>query len=867
MKVNLPVTDTEVVLRDDHMIVTETDRKGIITYVNHDFVEISGYSEQELLGVNHNIVRHPDMPPAAFQDLWNTIKAGRPWVGIVKNRSKNGGFYWVEANVTPIREGEAVVGYMSVRYKPTREQVEAADRLYREMNRGRTPPSPAPRRFRAFAELDTKARTGLQRLALLAGSVAAAGIAGWHHNLPLLGGALVLGLLLVRRLDSRATDPALSASLQQAIRALHGMAQGHYKLKVDIGGAAEVGQLLEAVKSAQIRLGFNIAETTRIAEETLRIKNALDHVSTGVMIADQDRTIIYANDSVKAMLKAAESGIRRQVPGFDADRLIGTSIDAFHGNPEHQARLLATLGSSHSASLKIGDRTMRVVVNPVFNARGQRIASAAEWTDMTEELALREKERQLAAENARVRIALDNVSTGVMIADKDRNIVYANDSVRQMLKAAEDDIRKQLPNFDAQRLVGVSIDDFHRNPAHQARLLETFQQPYTAEVALGPRRMRMVANPVFDERNERLGAVAEWTDLTLQIATQDEVAEIVAGAARGDFSKRISLAHKEGFFRRLAEDINQLMETSDRGLSNVAGVLGAIADGDLTESVDGEYQGMFGRLKDDTNRTVRQLTGIIQQIQESAYAINTAAQEIAAGNSDLSRRSEQQASSLEETAANMEQFATTVKQNTDNAIKANQMAVVASKVAGKGGEMVQQVVETMAAINESSRKVVDIIGVIDGIAFQTNILALNAAVEAARAGDQGRGFAVVAGEVRNLAQRSATYAKEIRALISTSGEQVAAGATLVEQAGVTMREIVDSVQRVADIVNEISVASREQSAGIDQVNIAVGKIEESTQQNAALVEQAAAAAESLEELAASLARSVERFRLGDSDGD
>jgi methyl-accepting chemotaxis protein len=286
-----------------------------------------------------------------------------------------------------------------------------------------------------------------------------------------------------------------------------------------------------------------------------------------------------------------------------------------------------------------------------------------------------------------------------------------------------------------------------------------------------------------------------------------------------------------------------------------------IASGDLTQTVEEKSHDEAGQLVHSLNTMQTKLAATVNEIKQSAAIIAVASQEIATGNADLSNRTESQASSLEETASSMEQLTSTVKQNAENAHQANQLVMSASDYAVKGGKVVGDVVQTMGSIKESSRKIVDIIGVIDGIAFQTNILALNAAVEAARAGEQGRGFAVVASEVRSLAQRSASAAKEIKTLIGDSVSKVDAGGKLVDEAGVTMSEIVTSVKHVADIMGEITAASKEQSAGIAEVNGAIAQIDEITQQNAALVEQAAAAAESLQEQADLLARAVGVFKI------
>ncbi|HEX9174382.1 MAG TPA: methyl-accepting chemotaxis protein [Telluria sp.] len=309
-----------------------------------------------------------------------------------------------------------------------------------------------------------------------------------------------------------------------------------------------------------------------------------------------------------------------------------------------------------------------------------------------------------------------------------------------------------------------------------------------------------------------------------------------------------------------------LTRSITRPLARAVMLAETVASGDLRTVIDANSRDEFGQLLAALKSMNESLRNTVAEVHSGTDMISTASQEIAAGNLDLSARTEQQASALEETASSMEELTGTVKQNADNARQANILAASASAVAVKGGAVVSQVVDTMAAINVSSRKIVDIISVIDGIAFQTNILALNAAVEAARAGEQGRGFAVVASEVRNLAQRSAAAAKEVKTLITDSVEKVDAGGKLVDQAGSTMAEIVQSITRVTDIMTEIASATLEQTAGIEQINMAIAQMDEVTQQNAALVEEAAAAAGSLQDQASALARVVSVFNVGTAQG-
>ena len=529
MRTNLPVTNTEYELPEGVSLVSRTDPNGHIVYANAAFVETSGFLEDELLGAPHNIMRHPDMPAEAFADMWATLQEGLPWTGIVKNRRKNGDHYWVNANVTPVRRNGATVAYMSVRTKPAREQVVAAETLYRRFKQGEA------------------------------------------------------GDLTLR----------------------HGMA-GHSS------------RLRKLISVRSIPVNLRIMLTTGIG--------ALLMAGAGAFGWWETRAL------------ASAAGVQSWLP-------VLTAVTGAVG---------AVL------SMLFGYFISRTILQPLDKALG--------------------------------------------------------------------------------------------------------------------------------------------------------VAHAIAG---GDLSIRFAMS--------AWDETGQLMRALNQMNAN--------------------------------------MIAVVSDIGSNVYSIGAAASEIATGNANLSARTESQASSLEETASSMEQLTSTVKQNAENAHQANQLVVTTADIAANGSTVVGKVVATMASIKESSRKISDIIGVIDGIAFQTNILALNAAVEAARAGEQGRGFAVVASEVRGLAQRSASAAKEIKALISNSVEQVDAGGQLVDETGEAMDDILTSVQLVTEIMSGIAQASQEQSAGIEQVNQAVGQMDEMTQQNATLVEEAATAAASLQDQAAKLAEAVSVFKL------
>lgn len=344
----------------------------------------------------------------------------------------------------------------------------------------------------------------------------------------------------------------------------------------------------------------------------------------------------------------------------------------------------------------------------------------------------------------------------------------------------------------------------------------------------------------------------------------EEINELSRATSAGDLTARLTIDGKDGKLREVAESLNSMVLMVGAGLGETARMLTSLADGDLTQRMQGDFKGAFAELMSNSNTTAERLTDIVSTINEASSAVQVATSEIATGTSDLAARTEQQASNLEETAAAMEELTATVKQNADSARQASTLSTTARESADKGGTIVSEAIDAMNRISGSSKKITEIVNMIEEIAFQTNLLALNAAVEAARAGEAGKGFAVVASEVRALAQRSSEASKEISGLIQTSAEQVNDGVELVDKTGQTLEEIVTSVNRVADIVAEISSASQEQATGLDEVNSAVSNMDQMTQQNAALVEQTTAAAQSLETQANELTRQIGFFQIDGS---
>ncbi len=462
----------------------------------------------------------------------------------------------------------------------------------------------------------------------------------------------------------------------------------------------------------------------------------------------------------------------------------------------------------------------------------------------------------------RLNFAIECVTSSVMVADNQYNIVYCNPSMMTAFRKVEADIRKVFSQFDVNKLIGTNMDIFHKNPAHQGGLVSSLKETVKTRIKVGPCTFDLVASPIFDKNQKRHGTVIEWKEITAELKVEEEISSLVAKVSTGDFSYRIELSDKQGFMRTLAEGMNKFTDVINNSLTDILGFLSGLSEGNLSTRMKGEYAGMLEEIKQNANYSVEKLEGTIANIIEGTKQIREASGEISAGSNDLSERTETQASSLEETAASIEEITAAVKSNSENAQRATKMSSDASGHASTGERVIEEAVQAMGRIQESSQKIGEITNLIDEIAFQTNLLALNASVEAARAGDFGKGFAVVAQEVRALAEHSAQASKQIKALIESSSESVQEGSDLVVQAKHSLASIVTSIKEVSEIIHSINLASSEQSVSLDQINQTVTQLDAMTQKNAALVTENVATTASMDEQAESLRDMLGFFKIG-----
>ncbi|MCS2608890.1 methyl-accepting chemotaxis protein [Halomonas dongshanensis] len=669
MRNNQPVTQHEYVLGDDTVLISRADLDGNVTYASPDFIEVSGYTRDELVGAPHNLIRHPDMPKAAFADLWKTLKAGNTWQGLVKNRRKNGDHYWVYATLAPLRDGERVVGYTSVRRKANPDAVTLAERVYTELReKGRS------RRYR-----------------LVQGALRRRGLAAWF-------GALRLVTLKARLV-----------SLVVIALALLGLAGG-----LGVYAQMVAGERLDTLNRAGLE---GVAELQLIERQIGQSLDVLEPAVRNPRRVDQE--------AVAVALEQAEARIDASWQHYQAQRDIndpalvafGTSLAQWHTGVTN-AWGAVTQGNGFAAFEALNDSVLPLTDSLREMGSALVVTERAEAQTLVER-AQRDQRQLLGAQIALVALgALLLIGLGVVI------------------------LRSLLRSLAGARYV-------------------TFQ------VAAG--------NLAARERRQR----------------QDELGELLYS-----------------------------LDTMRFSLASIAG-----------------------------------------DVDERVGVVTPAVLHIATQNEELAARTEQQASSLQQTAASMEEMTTTVQQNTEYARQASDLAAQNARSTQETGERMQQLVERMQRIAQSAEKMAEMIGVIDGIAFQTNILALNASVEAARAGEHGRGFSVVASEVRSLAGRSAAAAKEIRHMIDTTTQEVSGGRMALEQAERSIQSVTGEVLRVSELMAAISSASNEQNSGIGQINAAVAEMDHVTQQNAAKVQSIAASADNLTKEAFELANVVDAFRL------
>lgn len=551
----------------------------------------------------------------------------------------------------------------------------------------------------------------------------------------------------------------------------------------------------------------------RAADAAIPVQDMVDNLSLPLLVCDKNFTITYANRSSIETLRKLQQYLPMPV-----EKLVGTNIDSFHKNPQHQRALLQRLtsGTVHKTEFEIGGEWLSLNAMTLFSPNGDFNGAFIDWNIVTEQ--------KFINLNYVGQIDAIKKSQAVIEFTLDGIILEANDNFLNTLGYSLDEIKGKHHS--------MFVEANYKNSAEYKQFWEAlkrgeYQSNEFKRFGKGNKEIWIQAsyNPILDSKNQPFKVVKYASDITSMVKTRQE---------------------------------------NERGANEAMDVLTRLSNGDLSRSMSGEYEGTFSQIQENINATIVRLRETVSQIKESAQSVNSASSEISAGSSNLSQRTEQQASSLEETAASMEEITGTVRQNSDNARTANQLSGDARDVAVRGGEVVERAVGAMSNIETSSQKIADIITVIDEIAFQTNLLALNAAVEAARAGEAGKGFAVVASEVRSLAGRSASASKEIKTLIMESNQQVKTGSELVNQAGGTLKEIVDSVKKVADIIADIATASTEQSSGINEINAAIAQMDEMTQQNAALVEENTAAAQSMVDQAKALEELMRFFQLDEN---
>jgi methyl-accepting chemotaxis protein len=614
----------------------------------------------------------------------------------------------------------------------------------------------------------------------------------------------------------------------------------------------EIGQMGAALQ----RFIDTYELTQTLSKKAGRLASTVESMSTNVMMTNNNSKILYVNPSMERMLAKHQDVFKTHYGNFDTREVIGYQLEQFSDITCLQsAQFLNEDKLPIQQEVSIGSLVFNIVVFALIDDDGARIGTGVEWDDITER-----RRREITV--GRLASTVENMSTGVMMTSLTGEIQYLNPSITKLLRFREQEIRAGLPHFQVETLIGSNINLFHKNSQHLDNILaDSSRLPFRTVMSVGALKFHITAFSLVDEHGDSIGSAVEWQDITEEYVAEQQVKKLIMSASKGDFSHRIKTEELTGSMRSLGGQVNTLIDAFIEPMTEIKEVLALMSGGVLSQFVEEKYEGEFGELVKSINKTNRKMRDLVTEIHDSANLVTMAAQEIASGNVDLHQRTERQAASVEETASSLELLSETVRKTANHSEEARLIANTAMDKAKLGGEVIGQADHAMTAINQSSKEISDIIGLIDEIAFKTNLLALNAAVEAARAGEQGRGFAVVASEVRNLAQRSAEAAKEISDLIKDSVIKVADGTELVHQSGKTLIEIIDSVSQVNSYINQISIAGSEQAHSVAEINQVVTQIDDITQQNAALVEEASASSDALESQAQSLLTQIRFFKV------
>ena len=829
MKINKPVTNKEYVVEESDSIVSKTDLKGVLTYANNDFIQISGYSLSELIGKSHNILRHPDVPAEFFKDLWISLKEERPWTGIVKNRCKNGDYYWVLANITPFYENDKLVGYMSVRTKATREQIKSTDAVYQlfangkagnlKIQDGKVIKSTLMGKLNLFKNLTVKSHLTfvISLLSILMIVIGGLGLQGMRKS--------------NEGLHSVYKDRTVTMSL------LFNISELQRKNLILIAGSL-VNPNTEVIQKNATELDQNIAKITKLWNAYLATYlTPMEKILADNFTENRNRFVRKGLKPAMAALRANDIALANKIRKNDIGPLYRLSNDSIRKLMQlqidvakevydaAQSRYVKTRNITIGLTLFgimmalwLGVTLIRAIVRPLDAAIKHfgRISQGyynniieIERKDeigkvMTAVKAMQikcgfdvEETKRIAEEHRCIKVALDNVSTGVMIANNERDIIYANKSVINILGKAEEDIRKQLPDFSVANLIGTNIDSFHKDPSHQTQLLSSLSICYTANLELSGRIMKLTACPVITKDGQRLGTVAEWQDCTNEIAIENEVQTIINAAIMGDFTKRIGIQGKgEGYLKQLSEGLNELLETTENVLNDVHRLLYALSHSDLTVTISNDYSGRFAQAKNDANITVEKFKESITQIKKTIDNINYEDNKNSSADNDLLLSKYEQAT---------------------------QVTTSVSNLAGKSLKLVGQVALNINEIDGFSHKLVDIIPFIDDIVLETKMLAHTAAIEATRASEQIGGFAAVSEEMLKLVKHAAAVADEIKNLTNQSVSKVSDGKRLVNQVNLTIEEIVTSMHDITTMMSNINNISETQMACIKQINQTIEK--------------------------------------------